>query len=638
VSAGVRWGLHPGHRETWKLGGVPQGTWREGLDRLLLGVAVEDASTGFGDVLPVDDVDSVDIELLGRFAELVDRLEAAQELMSGTRTPGEWADGLLDAVLSLAGTAPREAWQQAQLAAELAEVADAADGNDVRTTLADVRGALEASLAGRPTRASFRTGTLTVCTLVPMRSVPHRVICLVGLDDGAFPRQSLRDGDDVLVRDPWVGERDPRSEDRQLLLDAVLAAGEHLVITYTGADERTGAEVVPAVPLGELLDALDRTASTGDDRPVRAAVTTRHPLQPFDPRNFEPAALAASGPFSFDPVALSGARAAAGERHPVPPFLAGPLTPSPPADVELVELHRLLQHPAKGFLRQRLGVASAWAEQEPDDALPVELDSLQQWAIGERVLRRLIEGMSRERIVDLERHAGALPPGPLAAAVMAEVGGKAETIARACAAELLDEPASYDIDVPLGDGTRLTGTVTGVRGDVVLLTTYSTLNAKHRLRSWVDLVALAAAYPDRPWRAVAVGRQRNRARRSTLQLATPDDALPAVEELVALYRSGLRAPLPLPIKTAAEYAVRRDSGDPVELAIDAASKEWLDGRFSGEQSDAEHRLLLGDAAPITALTTDLPWDDERWYPDEVGRFGQLARRLWERLLAVEVVS
>ncbi len=125
--------------------------------------------------------------------------------------------------------------------------------------LADVRALLADVLAGRPTRASFRTGTLTVCTLVPMRSVPHRVVCLLGLDDGVFPRQSIRDGDDVLARDPWVGERDPSSEDRQLLLDAICAR-DRLVITYTGADERTGAPVPPAVPLGELLDALDRTA------------------------------------------------------------------------------------------------------------------------------------------------------------------------------------------------------------------------------------------------------------------------------------------------------------------------------------------------------------------------------------------
>ena len=183
----------------------------------------------------------------------------------------------------------------------------------------------------------------------------------------------------------------------------------------------------------------------------------------------------------------------------------------------------------------------------------------------------------------------------------------------------------------------MTGTVTGVRGDVVLLTTYSSLGPKHRLQAWVDLVALQAAHPGRPWRAVAVGRSRQRARRSQLQLANQDDALPAVSELVALYRSGLRAPLPAPLKTAAEYAARRDRRDDVELALAAAERQWVGGTFPGEQADPEYQLLLGPTAPITTLTIERPWDDEVWYPDEDSRFGQLARRLWERLLAVEVL-
>ena len=117
-----------------------------------------------------------------------------------------------------------------------------------------------------------------------MRSVPHRVVCLLGLDDGVFPRQSTRDGDDVLARDPWVGERDPRSEDRQLFLDAISAAEDHLVVTYTGADERTDLPVPPAVPLGELLDAARPHGGRARRRPgarrrhhaPRAAALRRH--------------------------------------------------------------------------------------------------------------------------------------------------------------------------------------------------------------------------------------------------------------------------------------------------------------------------------------------------------------------------
>ena len=93
-----------------------------------------------------------------------------------------------------------------------------------------------------------------------MRSVPHRVVCLLGLDDGEFPRKSVRDGDDLVLRDPHVGDRDSRTEDRQMLLDALMAATDRLIVTYTGKDERTNTPRPPAVPVGELLDVIDATA------------------------------------------------------------------------------------------------------------------------------------------------------------------------------------------------------------------------------------------------------------------------------------------------------------------------------------------------------------------------------------------
>ena len=92
-----------------------------------------------------------------------------------------------------------------------------------------------------------------------MRSVPHRVVCILGLDDGEYPRRARRDGDDLMLAEPHVGDRDPRAEDRQMLLDALLAATERLIITYTGNDERTNVRRPPAVPVGELLDIVERT-------------------------------------------------------------------------------------------------------------------------------------------------------------------------------------------------------------------------------------------------------------------------------------------------------------------------------------------------------------------------------------------
>jgi exodeoxyribonuclease V gamma subunit len=626
AGSGIRWGLDQEHRTAWQMGGVAQGTWRAGLDRLLLGVAMEGDVIGLQDVVPVDDVDSADIDLVGRLAELVDRLHSLQRLFQQRHTATEWMARLKDAVLSLCATTEENAWQQLQLADELADIAEAAEGSSVEIGLADVRVLLDRTLAGRPTRSSFRTGTLTVCTLVPMRSVPHRVVCLLGLDDGTFPRNSVRDGDDVLARDPWIGERDPRSEDRQLLLDAVSAAEEHLVIVYSGADDRTGATIPPAVPLGELLDAFDRTATTLDGSRVRDAITTRHPLQPFDARNFTAAALGTPGPFSFDRLALAGAEAATHPRTAAGAFLSEALQPQPIADVELVDLQRLLANPAGQFLRQRINVDNARAENEPEDALPVALDALQRWGIQDRMLSERLGGVDRGACIAAELHRGQLPPGPLGITALRDIDAKVDALLLATETQRLLEPESWDIDLDLGDDTRLTGTVAGVRGDVLLTLTPSTLSAKHRLRAWIDLVALTAAHPDREWRATTVGKD---TWSSTLGPISPDTAEIVVRDLVALYRSGLQSPLPLPIKTGAEYAGRRDRGDDPGDALLAADRQWVDGdKIPGEQSDAAQALILGGRSPIEVLTAAEGGDEPHL-------FGSLARRLWQPLLDAE---
>ena len=282
-SAGIRWAFDAEHRGQFGLDRYLQNTWRFGLDRVLAGVAVSaDADRWIGTTLPLDDVGSTSIDLAGRLAELVERLRDVTDRMTGTHPVTHWVEALLDGVASLTAVGWGEEWQNGQVQRELAALGDVA-GEDTELRLPDVRSLLAERLAGRPTRANFRSGSLTVCTMVPMRSVPHRAVCLLGLDDGVFPRNTIVDGDDALARTPFTGERDPRSEDRQLLLDAIMAATEHLVVTYAGAQETTGLSRPPAVPLGELLDALDTTVPGGREQAV-----VRHPLQPFDQRNLRP--------------------------------------------------------------------------------------------------------------------------------------------------------------------------------------------------------------------------------------------------------------------------------------------------------------------------------------------------------------
>ncbi len=640
AATGIRWGLDRETRASFEMDKFPQNTWRTGLDRILLGVAMSgDDHRHLGTGLPLDDVGSSEVDLAGRLAELVDRLGRCLAALSTARTPTEWMDALREGVRSLTDVPPDDAWQLPQLERELVRAASSSSEQSLELRLADVRALLAGRLAGRPTRANFRTGTLTVCTMVPMRSVPHRVVCLLGLDDGVFPRVGFIDGDDVLARRPHTGERDGRSEDRQLLLDAIMAATEHLVITYTGADEHSGARRPPAVPLGELLDAADRTTAA----PVREAILVRHPLQPYDPRNLKAGDPAADPPewsepdlrgpvqrpFSFDETALAGARAAAGVRRKVPPLLTGELPPlttdGSARDVSLDDLVRFLLHPVRTFVRDRLDLATPFEPDELDDAIPVSLDSLQVWQVGDHLLRELLAGQDPVAVMTAEQLRGTLPPFRLGEQALRGVTEECQRLWVGTADLRTGERRAVDVDVDLGDGRRLTGTVPGVYGTKIVSLGYSRLKARQRLRTWVELLALSASDPDQSWTGHAVGRERAGPKRA-LSGPLDDRALGWLRSLVELRDLGLTRPLPLPVATAAAWAeahAKAERGMDVDVK-QAARREWETDRFAGsasfakEDQDAYHVWVFGAHLPVEELI-DLGLPDYAW-------------RVWEPLL------
>lgn len=650
AAVGARWGFDADHRAAFGLEEVAQGTWRAGLDRLLAGVAMtEDEPRLLNGVVPYDDVDSASIDLAGRFAEYLDRLQATVADFAQRRPIDAWADALTDAADALTALSPRNAWQRAEMQRLLGDVVDEATGDDGASAtlldVADVAALLENRLAGRPTRANFRTGHLTVCTLHPMRTVPHRVVCLLGLDDTVFPRHSPRDGDDLLLDEPHIGDRDARSEDRQILLDALMAATDQLIITYTGNDERTNAERAPAVPIAELLDLIERITSG-------QSIIVRHPLQPFDPINFEPGALVNGVSWSFDAVTLRGARALVSERAPRPAFLRGPLAGGGDADlVELEQLISFLGHPVRGFLRQRLGVGAMVRAEEIDNGLPLELDHLAQWGIGDRLLTAQLRGADAADARAVERARGTVPPGRIGEQRLDELAALVEAVmdAARAAVDLNVDQRTVDVRIALPGERLLRGTISGLAGDVVRHVGFSRVKAEQRLGAWARVLALTAAFPERIFSAVTVGRARagapRRSRVTLARVAAPVAltaarareawALEELGKLVDLYDRGMREPLPLYCETSAALAA-----PPARTARRRAHDAWTSTYgHPRENRDEDHVLVLGQDRAFDELLAESPRDDEDWVADEyMSRLERYAHRMWDGLLDLEDVN
>jgi exodeoxyribonuclease V gamma subunit len=631
-AAEIRWGLDRAARAEFGLGDVASNTWQAGIDRLLAGVAMadEDERTVAG-LVPVDSVESGAIDLVGRFAEFVDRLGDVLRALQTSATPGAWSERMSWAVDALALAEPEAADDRVAVAGLLARIREDAGDTIVSLDLDEFRTLLRPHIAGEPARTAFRTGALTVTSMVPMRGVPHRVVCLLGLDDAVFPAKPTRDGDDLMLGTARCGDRDARSESLAHLLDALLAAGERLVITYAGRNELTNVELSPAVPVGELLDACAATvripgAADGAGRDaLLGRVWIRHPLQAFDARNFLLGGLMDGRVWGFDRSALDGARVLAGPRPVSPGFLAAPLAPLAGDVIELEALVRFVEHPCREFLRTRLGVRMSAQREEIPDELPVRLEPLEAWRVGDRLLAACLAGADMARALEVERARGALPPGVFGQDALDEIATGVQAILDASAAQLAGPPRSVPIDLALAGGRRLVGVVPGFRDATLLGARYARLSVRLRAAAWVRLLALTLTDPSSAANATLIGKPAKvgaAAQTSTIGPIPPDAARTALEGVVRLYDDGMRQVPVLFAATSARYAeAARRGGDRWAAAAEAWDPGW---QRPGEVADPEHRLVFGGAPALAVIR-------ERFET----RFTEAAAAFWNPLLDYE---
>ncbi len=636
VEAGnVRWGLDGPQRAPW---GLPPefsaNTWRSVLDRVLMGVAVSDDRVGLapGEIAPLA-VESGQIADAGRLAEFIGALMALFDDFKRDRPVAAWCAALSDALSLFFVLEETEQWQLDQLRRVIAEIDDQAIVGDepstVELSLQDVRRLLSDRLQGRPARSEFFRGGITVSSLTPLRWLPFRVVCLLGLDETGTSGAGAVDGDDLAAISPFIGDRDPRAEVRQALLEAILAAEDHLVITRTGHNIRTNREVPAATVLAELRDAITSTLSPADQGDHWGRIETVHPCQPFDDRCFSPGELNVPGPWSFDAGAFEGALARQERTVESHSFLEGPL---PAADfgpvIALADLRSFFNHPVKAFLKQRLQLHLLGEEDEPSDEFVTSLDNLENWAVAERLLEARLAGHSTAEWERHERALGTLPPGVLGDDVLVAVGQAIDDTMAAAQALSID-PALNDrlqVDVELAQGRRVVGTILGRCAGLSpgpALLTCSKLAPKRRLAAWLDLVALVATDPATNWRSVVVGKPDKGGAAATLELVARGDtpaerrrvALGALEVAVDCYLRGMREPVPL----FSSYSYKLHKGN-------AGPGDWRPYGGHGDGDEEANRLAFGDLSHTEIR--DLEARDDDPPGSDTQRAARFAHYLW----------
>jgi exodeoxyribonuclease V gamma subunit len=493
-------------------------------------------------------------------------------------------------------------------------------------------------LEGARTTAGFLSGGVTFCAMLPMRSIPFRVMALLGMSDRDFPRASRRLGFDLIAAEPRTGDRSTRDDDRYLFLEALLSARERLIVTFTGQSIRDNTDLPPSVVVSELLDTIAEAAGLRQEE-VRRRLVVRHPLQPFSPRYFGSSVDARL--FSFASGYRDGARAVRGGRDGLAPFVASPLADDDrPGAITLDDLQRFYRLPAKFLLNRRLGIHLREESETSDDREPIKLDPLERYHVGTALLEWGLDAWSAsgdtgppppakvarwlESALPALRARGILPLGTpgqcLFEDLSADVGALLSLVVQETAGT---RAAPLAVDLALG-GVQLAGWLDRVWPRAQVRFGYSKVQPKYELEVWIRHVALCAMNaPGYPRRSVLIGRAANPNHPPSKVAFEPvENAAEVMSDLVGLYAAGRTRPLPFFPGASMAYARACLGGAPHDQALRAARQEFIKnipGGYGGDGKEPEVERVFGDRDPL-----------------ELAEFAEVACRVLSPLIAHRV--
>jgi exodeoxyribonuclease V gamma subunit len=368
----VRWGKSAQHKQELGLPELSENTWQATLDRLLMGYAVGSDQDFIAEVLPYRDIEGSSAQALGGLCDFMQLLFKAGKELKQAKTLKSWSTQLYYYADQLVEAAePVERQQLNELLDELSSEFAAVHHDEVELQV--IISWLEGMVAERKSSNGFLRGQLTFCSMLPMRSIPFKVIALLGMNDGEFPKIDCNPTFDLLAQDFHKGDRSHRSDDRYQFLEILLSARQQLIMTYIGQSISHNEPIPPSVVISELLEVL----------PGGNKLITLHPLQSFSRRYFD----SSSALFSFAEADCATAKALSrrGEPSDMPDnrWWQGIIAEAD-TEIEVIELSELFsffRHPQRYFMRQQLDLRFSGIDADAEEREPFVIDKLEAYSI-----------------------------------------------------------------------------------------------------------------------------------------------------------------------------------------------------------------------------------------------------------------
>ena len=646
-AAGIRWGRGAAHRETLGLPTFAEHSWEHGRDRLLLGYAMADEAVApVGGLLPCEGIEGTATDLLGRWLDFQETFFAALDSLAAPRPLAAWATSLqrlLDRLFlpepgtEMAANSIRrilDGLRQQQSVAGFAEA----------IPLMVVLERLLPELTEPPSGKAVLRGRVTFAGLTALRGVPFRKICILGLQDGTFPRRPTPPSFDLMAQKPRPGDGSRRDDDRYLFLEALISARDSLHLSYVGQSVRDNSARPPSVVVSELLDhiaARFRLEDAAAPESIEKTIVTRHRLHAFSPAYFHPEATAGDARlFSYSPAQAQLSRRLAAARYGAKSFLEKPL-PRPGQEWETVSLHDLqafFKNPAKFFVQKRLDFRLPENSEMLADYEPFGVGGLDAYQCKKDIIDALFAGTPRAQLVAQWRGSGSLPPGdagalfandlfaktaPLAERMRRRIGNAegvrvpvdlmlavrrpgapASGPASLCAGQVLAGPGAGAPQAGAGDDSatvslRLHGELTVFTGVGLVHCRATKLDPKSKpadhLKLWIEHLALQLADVSVPRRSYLIGED------GTWVFQEVPDAKELLASLLEHFAAGLLAPLRWFPKSSFAFALGEEKESPLELAQEVWEGKEGSDFTQGEKDDPYFDLCFrNDPEPLNA--------------------------------------
>jgi len=587
----IRWGISARSRQKNDLPNTEEHTWKYALDRMLLGYSLADTELGEQlfksnrklELLAYSEIEGSNALVLSNLKKFTDTIFAISDWQRESLTLDGWlvkTTKLIQQLIPENGPENNDQQRIFKALSDLQLKANLANFNQ-ELSFSVYQKMLQQCLSEISANEKYLGYGITFCALVPMRSVPFKIVALMGMNDGEFPRQENRPSFDLTANQTRKGDRSRRDEDRYLFLESLLAARSKLIISYIGQSIKDNTDLAPSILVSELLDTV--TLNSGIEA---KGWIVKHPLQAFNTRYFSSKQQHKHPLFSYASQYLQ--LDSKQTQATIDEFITEPLQTLSDEYKQLTlnDLISFYKNPARAFLQTRFSIQTYDNDKELHTREPFEIETFKNRDIRNLILADCLvdypSDCNDKKLI--ARAKGLLPYGQIGDEVYAKEKHTIEVFeeqlpeVESCSNKHIslsigEFQLSATIDQLSSNGRYVKQVSKPYAGDYISLwLTHLCLNA-----NVIDAITADSLYPQSQFHSPE----------KSFQLIPVDDSRQQLKQLLDYYWQGLHFPLAFFPKSS--FALFSKNGK--ENSTDMSNKWNGSDQFSGEKDSFEHWLL-----------------------------------------------